>query len=705
MRSIRRLLSTIEVRSRQRRVRVRRRLSAERLHDRRVFTAVPLHNFFDAEDVNDDGLISPSDALAVINAMASPTQSKRVMFTDVNEDGVNSPSDALMVINRLGRERGRADNEGPANTLMNSLPKPVSEYRSFDGSNNHPTNSDWGAAGQALLRLADEDYSDGVSQPSGVDRPSPRVISNQLSAESPLEKRNDRNLSPYLYLWGQFLDHDIGLTEPPIEPEHRESFSIEVPVEDPWFNPLGRSDVSIPFTRSDYDSSTGDPSATPRQQLNLITSFIDGSQIYGVSEADNARLRSFVAGLLLVSDGQMLPKDSDGEIMAGDVRAAENIGLTAMHTLFVREHNRLAKQLAIAYPEMNDEELFQQARAIVIAELQSITYNEFLPALLGKRQMKPYLGYEIEVNAGIANEFSTAAFRFGHSTINPEIELFDNDGLATSDPISLTDAFFNPSMLDEIGIDQVLKFDASTLAMEVDLEVIDTLRNFLFGPPGAGGLDLVSLNIQRGRDHGLDDYNSVRVACGLPPVATFAQITSDPDLAARLEAIYGNVDNVDLWVGILAEDHQYGSSVGELGRKIVADQFRRLREGDRFYFENVFSQSDIERIKQTSLADIIERNTEVTGLQDNVFFFRAQIEGSIIEHPSGGPVAAVAVELRAADGEVLQSVLTDEKGNFQLDQFKVTGSYQVHLPGANQSRLVSITSGDQRYQDVSFVLT
>ena len=87
-----------------------------------------------------------------------------------------------------------------------------------------------------------------------------------------------------------------------------------------------------------------------------------------------------------------------------------------------------------------------------------------------------------------------------------------------------------------------------------DTMVIDELRNFLFGPPGAGGFDLASLNIQRGRDHGLADYNSVREAYGLPRAVGFEDVSLDPGVQERLAAAYGDVDAVDLWVGGLAED-------------------------------------------------------------------------------------------------------------------------------------------------------
>ena len=146
------------------------------------------------------------------------------------------------------------------------------------------------------------------------------------------------------------------------------------------------------------------------------------------------------------------------------------------------------------------------------------------------------------------------------------------------------------------------------------------MRNFLFGPPGAGGLDLAALNIQRGRDHGLPDYNSARVQMGLGAVTSFAQISSSAEIQARLAAAYATVDDIDLWVGGLAEDHVNGGSVGETFFEILTRQFEAIRDGDRLWYQLVFSDDDAALIDQQSLATIIRRNTDIGAeLPDDVF--------------------------------------------------------------------------------------
>src|SRR5205807_697044 len=180
------------------------------------------------------------------------------------------------------------------------------------------------------------------------------------------------------------------------------------------------------------------------------------------------------------------------------------------------------------------------------------------------------------------NEFAAAAFRFGHILLGDDIGFLHNAGHDLAPEMPLAQAFFNPSVVQSKGIDPLLKYLASDPSSEVDPKVVDAVRNFLFGAPGSGGLDLASLNIQRGRDHGLADYNTTRAAYGLPKVTDFTQITHNPDLQARLKQLYGTVNNIDLWVGVLAEDHVPGASVGPTLRAVVLDQFTRLRDGDRF---------------------------------------------------------------------------------------------------------------------------
>lgn len=550
------------------------------------------------------------------------------------------------------------------------------EYRSTDGSGNNLLHPEYGSVGQQLLRVADSAYSDGISTLAGSSRPSAREVSNAIAAQNPESEGNARELSAFAYVWGQFLDHDIDFTEP----VGNELANIEVPLGDPFFDPAQAGNVTIPFTRSRFDATTGDSVLNPRQQVNGITAWVDGSMIYGSDQATADSLRTFEGGRLLTSDEGLPPVDEEGYFYAGDIRANENIELTAMHALFIREHNWWADRIAEQNDSLTDEQIYQQARAIVIAEIQVITYEEFLPALVGRGAIDAYQGYDPSVNPSIANEFSTAAFRLGHSLLNDDVEFFDNDGRVAQEEVALSEAFNNPDLLRETGIDSILKYVASSRSQEVDSQIVDSVRNFLFGQPGTGGLDLASLNIQRGRDHGLADYNSVRDAYGLSRVTSVAEISSDPAVQETLLELYGSVDDIDLWVGALAEHHVEDASAGELVHTIVVDQFTRLRDGDRFWYENVFSEREVSRLRRTTLADVIERNTAVDNLQENVFFMSARVSGRVTvdneqRRPNG--VEAVVVQLLDDEGAVVDVTETDAEGRYEFTTFRETGDYQI----------------------------
>src|SRR5262249_31490807 len=346
-------------------------------------------------------------------------------------------------------------------------------------------------------------------------------------------------------------------------------------------------------------------------------------------------------------------------------------------------------------------------------------------------------GYKPWVNPSISNEFSTALFRFAHSQLDNGVDRLNNDGTDIPDGgVDLAQAFFNPTLLNPAGvldpfsgylstdIDPILKGAASGDAQEVDLLAVRDIRNLLFGPPGSGGSDLIARDIQRGRDHGLTDYNSMRVAYGLPRVTSFAQITSNVQVQQKLQQLYGSVDNIDAFVGALAEDHVPGADVGPLTRAVLVDQFTRLRDGDRFFYLNQQWNSDELHILQqgNTLTKVIEHNTGITNLQDHAFFFKASISGTVFaglgRNYHVGSVArglpGVTVQLEDNSGNVLATTVTDRQGHYRFDNFngiEGTGSYTVRLvvpsgftqTSANPSPIL-ISRGDINVSGVNFVL-
>ena len=482
-------------------------------------------------------------------------------------------------------------------------------FRSIDGSGNNAVEPFWGSAGSDLLRGPEGTaYGDGAWTMAGHARPSARAISNLVVSQPGPLSRVVR-VTDMFWQWGQFLDHDLDLTTG----LPSESQDISVPTGDPYFDPFATATQVIGFNRSVYNHL-----ATPRQQLNTITAFIDASNVYG-SDAQRAQELRADGGLMKMSRGRLLPFNLNGLpnapdardtlFLAGDVRANEQVGLTTLHTLFVREHNRLAGHLR--HLRLPDETVYQVARAIVGAEMQAITYREFLPLLLGRNALPRYAGYDESINPGIANVFSTAAYRFGHTMVSPTLLRLTRTGRPIrAGHLGLRNAFFAPQEILQHGIESVLRGLSHQRAEALDNFIVDDLRNFLFGPPGAGGFDLGSLNIQRGRDHGLPGYNDVRQRWGMPRATTFSDISRDDEISGRLASAYSSVDDVDVWVGGLAEDPAPGAMVGPLFRRIIADQFRRLRDGDRFWYENL-PKALVRYVERLDLKTIIRLNTSI----------------------------------------------------------------------------------------------
>ena len=513
------------------------------------------------------------------------------------------------------------------------------EVRTIEGNANNLLHPEMGAKDGPISRVATNGYADLVSEPAGLNRPNPRTISNVLFAQEGLIN-DPRGLSDYAWVFGQFIDHDVVL----IGDEAEESMGIPVPAFDEHFDPMGMGTVMIPMHRSAFDPNSGTDPTNPRSNKNEISAWIDASNVYGADIFRAQWLRTFVDGKLKTSAENMLPYNTvdgtfEGEIdvdapemamenpfvtkwfVAGDIRANENTLLASMHTLFVREHNRICEELKATNPDLQDEALYQMARRRVGALIQSITYNEWLPNL--GIELSPYSKYDAEVDANITNVFSAAAFRYGHTTINSQIIRMANDGEIIADGnTTLRDAFFNPqSLVDGGGLEPLLKGMATQIQQDFDCKLVDDLRNFLFGQPGAGGLDLAAINIQRGRERGLPDYNTIRADFGMEKISAFSELTSDEAINQIFAELYQDVNDIDPWVGMLAEDHMPNSLFGETAMTIVERQFQQLRDGDRFYFENdpAFSAEEITQIKAITLADIIRRNTDIV-IHDEVFW-------------------------------------------------------------------------------------
>ncbi|PZD72212.1 hypothetical protein C1752_03798 [Acaryochloris thomasi RCC1774] len=617
--------------------------------------------------------------------------------------------------------------------------------RSLDGSGNNRFDRSLGQVGTQYSRNTDANYADGLSEV--LEGPDPRFISNRIFSDLGQNLFSENGVSQWAGYWGQFLDHTFGLRQSGDE-DAALPFNNGDPLEG-FQNDLG----SIRFLRSQPAPGTGE--TTPREHVNTVSSFIDGWAIYGGTEERLEWLRegpvdgdlsNNSARLLLTADGFLplatargdadaapmmelngrLRGTPDQRVIAGDVRANENIALTSIHNLFAREHNRIVDALP---QHLKEETKFQIARKVVGAEQQYITYNEFLPAQ--GIELDKYKGYDATVDPSITNEFATVGYRahsmiHGRITVDAEADRFSADELAsfearglgvmqTDDGVSLAIplnlAIGSPSLVADIGLDLMLEGLAARPQYKNDEQIDNQLRSILFqlpsnpsedlDGPGVPGnfstvLDLGAIDIQRARDHGIPLYNDLREAYGLERIDSFTDITgeatdefpddpdidpldplNDPDilrfdtildkngieleqgtregqtqavtgirkttLAARLKAIYGDVDNVDAFVGMVSEEHLKGSEFGELQSALWEDQFEALRDGDRFFYKNDRALDQIEKrfgiSYQRSLADIIADNSlvEAGDLQGNVFKV-ADNPGAELVSPSQGGI-------------------------------------------------------------------
>lgn len=520
------------------------------------------------------------------------------------------------------------------------------EYRSIDGLGNNPNNPQWGAVLGPMIDNIPTGFTDGISAPPRMNERNAREISNLIFHQETTDP-DLLGLSDFVWAFGQFLDHDITLVHN--HPDHEwmtEGMPIVVPDDDPWMTP-GKF---IPLMRSKEKEGTGTDIDHPRSYLNDITAFIDGSAVYGSTLEHAEWLRTFTGGTLKMSKGGRLPWNTiDGEFnstvdpeapamedaigtnkklfVAGDLRANENPVLLSIHTLFVREHNRICQEIFANDSSLDpsnpadDEYVYQRARKLVGAIIQHITYEEWLPTI--GVQVPDYLGYDETVNPSVSNLFSAVAFRWGHTAINETVLRYNVDGsVADYGHINLKEAFFNPLESLRLPLEVYFKGMGVQQMQDIDCKVVSSLRSFLFQDnPVLGGLDLAAINIQRGRERGIPDYNTVRQGYGLERKNEFIEICVDVEQAELLESTYSSIDNLDPWVGLLAEDHLPNSMFGEALNVILAEQFDALRTGDRYYYQNdqYLSSEEVEFIASSSFSELVSRNTSIKCFQENVF--------------------------------------------------------------------------------------
>jgi len=553
-----------------------------------------------------------------------------------------------------------------------------------NGGGNPPVGTEersvWGSVSIKMRRLLHPNslsYTDSLSTrttllsstsncPSGSGiLPNARLVSHVFHTDDP---NAEDNLATHMVTqMGQFLDHDITLTPE----DHEENccgssisapegncFPIEIPSDDSFYSAHNQN--CLEFTRSTaYCEAEEAANGIVREQLNAITAFVDASNVYSSTDGDSGDddqqeswdlRRRDGSGKLKVGANNLLPKFDAGVAIAGDVRAREMPGLATMHTLFLREHNRLCDILEqdSRTSGWGDEAYYQNARRILVAEWQNVIYGEYLPVVLGSEAMRDNglelykdSKYDNDEDPSITNSFATAAYRFGHSMIQGIIEMCSTTSAAVIRSYPLSENYFNLENYEYdngSGMEQILMGLITQKAQKNDKFVSTETTDKLFAAPTqAFGTDLVARNIQRGRDHSLPGYvefwkefgrqrgDPRDINCWSDKPKAISQANWD-----LLKTLYEHPRQIDLFVGGMAEEPASSGSAGEAGltgptfNKIKALQFKALKNGDRYFFTHdneagSFSRNGQDTILGRKLADIICDNTSIEKVPTNVF--------------------------------------------------------------------------------------
>ena len=539
------------------------------------------------------------------------------------------------------------------------------ETRSPDGTGNNRGHADWGATRTTYQRVTENSYPDrfGASWDVPVqerldrngaalvgDDPQPREITSRIMAQPTTRGGADIDLpskvgvNEYFQYFGQFLAHDLAQA-----------------AGDGTEAPLFLDGLPFPFRRTAFEIGSDAENGRVRQQVNSKTSFLDLSQVYGITQAAENLLRARDADApndrsarLLTGDDGMLPTFREvaddkrvavssviaalnpgagaGLYATGDNRANQTSPLLTHHVTWSRNHNWHVERLREQFPSWNEERLFEAARALNEADWQNVVYSEYVAKLVGPRALSAYSGYDARVDPSIINEWTTVAFRFGHDQTSNDLGLLAENGRVV-DRMTLAEAFgFKADGLrDDKGLGDWMRGQLARYSQEIDGKIVQGNRNLLFG--NGVTTDLTVLDIQRGRDHGVGHFNKLRDGLGLDRYDSFNDFGRQNGIDARtlaaLKDVYGNrISQLDSLVGGLLEKRAPGSILGETFTLLNVMQFEALRDGDRFFYLNRLTPALADRIEATSLAEILARSTPVDHIYRDAFLAHDRVGGT-----------------------------------------------------------------------------
>jgi hypothetical protein len=529
------------------------------------------------------------------------------------------------------RKQNLLDTEEPPMPVRNPnepLPPHVADERSFDGSDNDLGCPMMGATGRRFGRNVP--LKNTFPDTANLLNPNPREVSRVLMTREEFQPASFLNL--LAASWIQFMVHDWFV--------HKKSDgrTIDIPIadDDPWV------DKPMRIAATEPDPASPD-SKRPPAYANQNSHWWDGSQIYGSDAETAARLRSGVDGKLRISESGRLFLDPDTGLELTGFTDNGWVGLSMLHTLFVREHNTICEMFKSRHPTWSDDQLCGKARLVNAALLAKIHTVDWTPAILPH----PTTQFALRTNwSGILGEDLQEVLKF----LN-EDELLG--GIVGSDtdhhsaPYSLTEEFVSVYRMHALIPDELVirshltdrelaRLEFPQIAGRVGCTVLDQYSMldlfYSFGRahPGAvrlhnyprhlqtlvrdnDRLDLAAVDILRDRERGVPRYNEFRRLIGKDPVKSFEELTDNERWREEIRKMYGgDLEKVDLMVGLYAEPLPEGFGFSETAFRIFILMASRRLKSDRFFTKDyrpeIYTPEGIAYVKENNMTTLLKRH-------------------------------------------------------------------------------------------------
>jgi hypothetical protein len=507
------------------------------------------------------------------------------------------------------------------------LPK----YRTYDGSLNDPSDPKMGMAGARFGRNHPLGMTYPEQPPQSLE-PNPRVVSTKLLNRDTFKPAT--TLNALAASWIQFENHDWfshGENDP------KNFIEVSVPEGDDW----GEDPMKVPATTADPEPLSKD---LPPTYINHCTHWWDGSQIYGSSEERCRRMRTGEDGKMILEDGR-LPNEDNPALDGIDLTGFNDnywMGLSMLHTLFVKEHNAICDYLKGYYPSWDDEKLFLTARLVNSALMAKIHTVEWTPGILATPILKSAM------HANWYGALPQWAKRFRVDALEGLFGVIGSEQRQHAAPYAITEEFasvyrLHPLIRDDwefrshktgelIAEDEFTSIQGKDTRDVMDrYDMTDLFYSFGVAHPGAITLhnhpralqnltringqrvDIGTIDVFRDRERGVPRYNAFREKLRKPRVERFEDLTDNPQWAKEIREIYdGDIDKVDTQVGLLAEPPPPGFGFSDTAFRIFILMASRRLKSDRFftndYTPDAYTPEGLEWVERNTMLDVLRRH-------------------------------------------------------------------------------------------------